>query len=432
MCKCIYCNSSDLSVSDIISCALTGAKLTYRFVCHEHNAFTNDNFEKKAIAQLAFFRHALGLTERSGDKVKFSADIIFDNITIPSVRISDRASIYEDKKRLFPVEQDGKKFLVGNVELLKKKQGVRESDIEILDVSDTVARISFSIEELFASEEMLLTVAKIAYEWYCYTNGVHEYDPNIYSDIVDCILRKQPVQSFVQISVDEHLNEALDQLCNIGSHGLFTYTDTDGWEYVIYNFWGVLTYKVRIRPASITKLSLTIFYSMYLYDIDGNKSKSVFATYGAIPHFSAMPANDAINKCHSLLVLKLEDLLRTKTLTLRKARTLVDELNAALQNYQQTNNFERLVAYEDPERIFAFRLLSSFKQHEQNYDFGKSFNENMRIIFNCEDILPIQREEDTTYLQSLLNLHRQGMLASETESSINCFERLYLKIMGTV
>ena len=47
MCRCIYCNSDDLSVSDIISYALTGAKLTKRFVCHKHNKFTNDNYEKK-------------------------------------------------------------------------------------------------------------------------------------------------------------------------------------------------------------------------------------------------------------------------------------------------------------------------------------------------------------------------------------------------
>ena len=55
MCKCIYCNSTDLTTSDIISCALTGKKLTRRFVCREHNAFTNNNFEKKAIKKLGLF-----------------------------------------------------------------------------------------------------------------------------------------------------------------------------------------------------------------------------------------------------------------------------------------------------------------------------------------------------------------------------------------
>ena len=46
--KCIYCNSEvELTSSDIITYAITGAKLTKSFVCKTHNAFTNDNYEKK-------------------------------------------------------------------------------------------------------------------------------------------------------------------------------------------------------------------------------------------------------------------------------------------------------------------------------------------------------------------------------------------------
>ena len=45
--KCIYCNSeAELTSSDIITYAITGAKLTKSFVCKTHNAFTNDNFQK--------------------------------------------------------------------------------------------------------------------------------------------------------------------------------------------------------------------------------------------------------------------------------------------------------------------------------------------------------------------------------------------------
>lgn len=38
--KCIYCNSEvELTSSDIITYAITGAKLTKSFVCKTHNAF---------------------------------------------------------------------------------------------------------------------------------------------------------------------------------------------------------------------------------------------------------------------------------------------------------------------------------------------------------------------------------------------------------
>ena len=58
--KCIYCNSDQqLTVSDIITFAITGAKLTKSFVCKKHNAFTNDNYEKRFVEDLAFFRNHL-------------------------------------------------------------------------------------------------------------------------------------------------------------------------------------------------------------------------------------------------------------------------------------------------------------------------------------------------------------------------------------
>ena len=112
MYKCIYCNSMDLTVSDIISCALTGKKLTRRFVCKEHNAFTNNNFEKSAIENLAFFRNVLGLTDRCGNIVKYKADIIIDGIVLPNVKITDRSAFYENRQILYRSEIDGKKSLV--------------------------------------------------------------------------------------------------------------------------------------------------------------------------------------------------------------------------------------------------------------------------------------------------------------------------------
>ena len=46
--KCIYCNrDTDLTVSDIIPAALTGAKLRKKFVCRAHNSFTNNHYEKE-------------------------------------------------------------------------------------------------------------------------------------------------------------------------------------------------------------------------------------------------------------------------------------------------------------------------------------------------------------------------------------------------
>ena len=241
MCRCIYCNSDDLSVSDIISYALTGAKLTKRFVCHKHNKFTNDNYEKKAIANLDFIRSSLGLTERKGTEIKYKANMDIDGISIHNVWVSGkRSAIYEDKKRLFHAERNGQKVLIGNIDKLKQIKGVTENNIEILDMSNSKLNTTFSLKTLFASEEMLRTISKIAYEWYCYIYGINNFECEEYKDIVDCVLLEKPVENFVEICVDNGLDYALGQFCYPGDNGLFAYEDIDGYKYVIFDFWGIV------------------------------------------------------------------------------------------------------------------------------------------------------------------------------------------------
>lgn len=99
--KCIYCNSEEeLTLSDIITYAITGAKLKKSFVCKTHNAFTNDNYEKKIVDELNFFRNHLGLTTRDGKPIQYKADISVDGTKIYNVNISNRESLYAPKRLL--------------------------------------------------------------------------------------------------------------------------------------------------------------------------------------------------------------------------------------------------------------------------------------------------------------------------------------------
>lgn len=425
MCKCVYCNSEDLSVSDIISYALTGAKLTKKFVCHEHNKFTNDNFEKAAISNLDFFRNALGLSERKGDNIKYKANLTIDGITIPNIAVSGRSSIYEDKKRLFPVEHNGKRVLIGNVEKLKQKKDVSENNIEILDMKDVVVSITFSIESLFASEEMLRTIAKIAYEWYCYSNEINCFISETYQDIVDCILMKLPVTEFVEIVVDGNLDYALKDTIYLGSHGLFEYTDIDGYKYVIYNFWGIIYYRIRICKETKPNDNLYNCYNLFLYGIDGEKWKTVFGTCG-VSHFISMPAQQAIKQFNKVYSSKLEQLVKTTVLSLAKTKELVDDLEDAINVYKQPpHDFARLVDYENDQRIMTIRILLFLLEHESEYAFRKGFNENMKALYKIDDTLTVDVRENKEFLKGLLELHKTEKLLNLIQSGIAFFDKLY-------
>ena len=66
--------------------------------------------------------------------------------------------------------------MFGNVELLKNKAASNKSEIKIVDVTSAQVQVSISFSETFFSREMFLTVAKIAYEWYCYANDINNYN----------------------------------------------------------------------------------------------------------------------------------------------------------------------------------------------------------------------------------------------------------------
>lgn len=425
MCKCIYCNSDDLSVSDIISYALTGAKLTRKSVCHVHNKFTNDSFEKIAIANLDFFRNSLGLSERKGGEIKYKADVTIDGITIPNISVSGRKSIYDDKKRLFPVEQNGSKSLVGNIEKLKQKKDVIAENIKPLDMRDVVVSVTFSIEQLFASDEMLHTIAKIAYEWFCAVNEINAFIPKYYQEIVDSILMRKPIKDVVDIVVDGNLYYALKDICHLGSHGLFEYIDTDGYRYVIYGFWGIVYYKIRICNTNTPNTDVCNCYNLYLYNLDGDKMQTVFGTMGK-PHFLSLPAQEAIKQYHKVFLHKLEQLVKTTVLSLRKTKQITDELQKALHTYKQSpHDFAKFIDYEDNERIMTIRLLLFLLEHEDEYIFDKSYTENLKQLLGVDDLLIFDIEENKTYAKYLLELHEKGVLDNIVEKGLSLFDKIY-------
>lgn len=55
----------------------------------------------------------------NGKLIKYTADIKIDDVVIKQAKISDKASFYLNKDRLFRGEQNKEKVLVGPMEKLK-------------------------------------------------------------------------------------------------------------------------------------------------------------------------------------------------------------------------------------------------------------------------------------------------------------------------
>ena len=247
--RCIYCNSDkDLTVSDIIPAALTGAKLRKRFVCRMHNSFTNKHYENTMIRQFDIFRNRIGLTERDGDPVRFSAGLtIGDYSSEKNISISDNKSIM-DSDRLFRMKDtQGRTVLVGPKEKLLKIRGATADNVIDLPLADISISSKTDIRDLFISETVLHAIAKITYEWHCFINNIEEFRKDKYEMITSYILDPDQSNTVVNIVNDSYVTMLTDRFSRTGSNMLFEYNDSDGNVYVIFCLWNVIAYKVMVQ-----------------------------------------------------------------------------------------------------------------------------------------------------------------------------------------
>ena len=234
--KCIYCNSEEkMTVSDIIPAALTGAKLTRRFVCNTHNKFTNDNYERDIIKQLAAYRNFIGLTERDGDPVRYYADLNIGDRTFKRVRITDNASVVSGDRIFRDTDSSGKTILAGGRDNLLKINGATENNVETIDAKDFSIVIRADLRELFISSQVLHAIAKICYEWHCYINDIDGFIEEKYRDIVSYILSQEDEEAPVELVVDAFTWELSDRVSRTGTNMLFEYNDYDGYTYVVFS-----------------------------------------------------------------------------------------------------------------------------------------------------------------------------------------------------
>lgn len=219
----------NLTSSDIISYAITGAKLSKKFVCKAHNAFTNDSYEKQFIAGLDFFRSSLGFLTRDGKPIQFTGDLTVDGIELHDVKLSGREALYNPKQVIAAKNTDGNKALLGSADKLDKIKGITNIPV---DVSDVTMHTTISLDSFFG-KEAVHSVAKIAYEWYCYINGIEEYKEE-YADIVGYILGESNDEK-VKVVADVKYYYPVDQLSEVGTNSLLQYDDSDGYRYVIFD-----------------------------------------------------------------------------------------------------------------------------------------------------------------------------------------------------
>lgn len=433
--KCIYCNAEDeLTSSDIITYAITGAKVTKSFVCKAHNSFTNDMYEKKFVDDLNFFRNHLGFSTREGKPIQYIADISVDGTEMRNVKISNRESLYAPKSVVAGFDDNGNKVLMAPME---KLEGISKGKATTVDISDVILHKTITADS-FLGFHALHSIAKIAYEWYCYVNNIEGYTEGC-KEIVDYILGKVD-GDFVDAIIERNYYYAIDQMSEVGTNALFQYDDIDGYRYVVFDLWKTVAYRVRIckSPNNNARDAKSLFFELYLYHVDGSKSKTAF---GAVPldsnkkpAFYTIRPQDINVDLWRVFVERIEKIMSTMVLSIHTLKREVDLLASRLKKYDAGQiDVARLLGFEDNNVVTTVDVIGQIYLNKDKYDTSKSFNQNLPIILNLDnDTIARTQEDKTTFLKSLVEMDREKRLSEYLWNGISLFYEIYENEMSLV
>ena len=420
--KCIYCNSeTNLTISDIIPAALTGAKLRKKFVCRAHNSFTNDHYENTMIRQLDIFRNRIGLTERDGDSVRFSADLTIGEYTSEkNISISDNKSIM-DTDRLFRMkDKQGRTVLVGPKDKLLKISGATADKITDLPFADISISSKTDIRDLFISETVLHAVAKIAYEWHCYINDVEEFQEDVYGMITSYILDPDQPNTLVNVVNDAYVTMLADRFSRTGSNMLFEYNDSDGNVYVIFCLWDVIAYKVKVSIHN-EKPGIAHCPIAYFYHTDGSQNGTMFGVYGDF-HVNATSPDVGISEIYSEIKSRLSK-LGERDLSREYLQNCIAKISKKLPAYQEHKiSIADLLDFEHEDRVIPIYILEQIYTHRDEYMPSEDFYRNMQRILQTDDRFVLTKETTKGILERYINMDHEESFATLLNKAIEFFE----------
>lgn len=375
-----------MTISDIIPAALTGAKLRRKFVFRAHNSFTNDHYEKAMIRQLDIFRNRIGLTERDGDPVRFSANLTIGEYTSQkNIIVSDNKSIM-DSDRLFKMEdKQGNTVLAGPKNKLLKINRVDPDKIIDLPLEDILISSKSDIRDLFISETVLHVVAKISYEWHCYINDVEEIQEEKYGMITSYILNPEQEYILVNIVNDDYVKVVADRFSRTGSNMLFEYNDPNGNIYVIFCLWNVITYKVKIGVHN-EKPSLVHCPIAYFYHADGSQNGVMIGVYGNF-RVNATSPNVGVCELYSEIKFRLSK-LGERDLSKEYLQNCISKISKKLPAYEEHKiSIADLLYFEHEDRIIPVYILEQIYIYIEMNTYHQKFS--IKICNECFELMNV-------------------------------------------
>lgn len=286
--KCIYCGKSnlregDLSESDIIPDSLTNAKLRNDNVCRiEHNNLFSDHFESTVINDLAFLRNILNINGKNKTFPNYMAKLHIKGDTYTKKFSSDNDNLSDS---IMSDESKSKK--IGSLDKIKEIAKARDIlKIEEIDFNTTEVTKEIDLNtKAFVSDEMMRLATKIAFEWVCKVNGINDYY-KAFDDAIKFITTGTHFEDNTPVTMisDKSLNSAIQNISDYGSHLLMYYFDHSNHLNVIFSFWGIVLYEIKLSKT-ISPQQMKHHFYLQEFMLDGKKRSLSGSDLHNIDHF---------------------------------------------------------------------------------------------------------------------------------------------------
>ncbi len=275
------------------------------------------------------------------------------------------------------------------------------------------------------------SMAKMAYEWYCYINNIEEYREE-YREIVDYILENTE-QEIVDIIVDGNYYGMIDQLSEIGTNSFFQYDDVDGYRYVVIDFWKTISYRIRIckSPNDCLKKVRTLPVILYLYHIDGSKTQQVFGVVlletNKQAYFETIRPQNITADIWRIFASRIGKIMSTMVLSIHILKREVKNLSTKLDKYDAGKiDVTVLLGFEENNIVTTIDILSQLYLNKDKYDMKKTFNQNLPTVLNLNsDTIGRTQEDKKKFVQLLVDKDKDNELSEYIRDGINFFNEIY-------
>lgn len=383
--------------------------------------------KKKFVADLDFFRNQLGLTTRDGKPIQYKADLSIAGTEIHNVKLSDRESLYAPKDVVAGTDIEGNKILMAPMERLEK---ISKGKVASVNISDVIVHKTVGSND-FIGYHAIHSMAKMAYEWYCYINNIEEYKEE-YQEIVDYILGKTE-QEVVDIIINGNYYWAIDHLSEIGTNSFFQYDDLDGYRYVVIDFWKTIAYRIRIckSPNDCLKKVRTLPVILYLYHIDGSKTQQVFGVVlleeNKQAYFETIRPQNITADIWRIFASRIGKIMSTMVLSIHILKREVKNLSTKLDKYDAGKiDVTVLLGFEENNIVTTIDILSQLYLNKGKYDMKKTFNQNLPAVLNLDsDTIGRTQEDKKKFVQLLVDKDKDNELSEYIRNGINFFNEIY-------